>query len=125
MKRCLGVIVLALAVAGAQMNMGSSSMKALEQASGKNFDIAWMSQMIEHHTAALEMANDIVKNGKKDFVIKAAKTIISAQTAEIKQMTGWLKTWYNALPDKAQMKLMRQDLKPMLEMSKSNMAGMD
>jgi uncharacterized protein (DUF305 family) len=107
------------------MNMGTTSMKALEKASGQKFDIAWLSQMIEHHTGALEMAQDVVKHGKKDFVLKAAKSIFAAQTGEIKQMTTWLKTWYNAVPDKSQMKLMREDMKPMLEMTKPAMAGMN
>jgi uncharacterized protein (DUF305 family) len=71
------------------------------------------------------MSQNVVKHSKKDFVIKAAKSIIAAQTTEIKQMTGWLKAWYNTVPDKAQMKLMREDMKPMLEMSKPAMPGMD
>jgi uncharacterized protein (DUF305 family) len=118
------MLALSLTVASAQMNMGTTSMKTLEKANGKAFDIAWLSQMIEHHTGALEMAQDVIKSGKKDFVLKAAKGILKAQTGEIKQMKTWLKTWYNALPDKAQMKLMRQDMKPMLEMTKPAMAGM-
>jgi uncharacterized protein (DUF305 family) len=120
-------LVLAFTLASAQMGMqmGTASMKSLEKAAGKKFDIAWLSQMIEHHTGALEMSQNVVKHGKKDFVIKAAKSIIAAQTTEIKQMTGWLKAWYNTVPDKAQMKLMREDMKPMLEMSKPAMPGMD
>jgi uncharacterized protein (DUF305 family) len=127
MKRLILLLILIVGFASAQMDMsmGSASMKALEKAAGKKFDIAWLSQMIEHHTGALEMAQDIVKHGKKDFVLKAAKSIIAAQTSEIKQMTGWLKVWYNTVPDKAQMKLMREDMKPMLEMSKPAMSGMD
>ncbi len=127
MNRLILMLVLGLTFASAQMDMqmGTTSMKALEKVTGKEFDIAWLSQMIEHHTGALEMSRDVVKRGKKDFVLKAAKSILAAQTTEIKQMTGWLKSWYNTVPDKAQMKLMRQDMKPMLEMSKPAMAGMD
>jgi uncharacterized protein (DUF305 family) len=119
------MLVFTVAIAQMDMSLGSASMKALEKASGKKFDIAWLSQMIEHHNGALEMSRDVVKRGKKDFVLKAAKSILAAQTTEIKQMTGWLKSWYNTVPDKAQMKLMRQDMKPMLEISKPAMPGMD
>jgi uncharacterized protein (DUF305 family) len=124
MKALIVMFLLAFTVASAQMNMGTASMTSLEKLTGKKFDIAWLSQMIEHHTGALEMAQDVVKHGKKDFVLKAAKGIIAAQTSEIKQMTAWLKSWYNTVPDKAQMKLMRQDMTPMLEMTKPAMAGM-
>lgn len=112
----------------AQMNMGSSSMNmgmksmaALEKLSGKKFDIAWMSQMIAHHKGALEMAQQCVKSCSEPDVKKAAQTIIGAQTKEIKLMTGWLKTWYGATPDKTQMAMMNADMKGMMN---SSMGGM-
>ena len=112
----------------AQMNMGSSSMNmgmksmaALEKLSGKKFDIAWMSQMIAHHKGALEMAQQCVKSCNEPDVKKAAQTIIGAQTKEIKLMTGWLKTWYGATPDKTQMAMMNADMKGMMN---SSMGGM-
>jgi uncharacterized protein (DUF305 family) len=116
----------------AQMNMGSSSMNmgtkamdSLEKLSGKQFDIAWMSQMIQHHKGALEMAQKCVKTCNEPDVQKAAQTIINAQTREIKQMTGWLKTWYGVVPDKNQMALMRQDMKSMMDSSMTGMVSMD
>ncbi len=117
MRWVIGVIT-ALAVslaASAQMNMGGTSMKALENTSGKTFDIYWMSQMIEHHKGALEMAKAELKDGKDARVKKAALSIVSDQSREIKQMTGWLKSWYNAKPDAKQIALMRADLNPMLD----------
>ncbi len=124
MRWAIGIVAaLALGLAAnAQMNMGATSMTALENASGKTFDITWMSQMIEHHKGALEMANSVLKDGKDARVKKAAQEIVSAQSKEIKQMTGWLKSWYNTKPDAKQTALMRADLKPMLEVG---MAGMD
>jgi uncharacterized protein (DUF305 family) len=107
--------------ANAQMNMGGTSMTALQNASGRTFDIAWMSQMIEHHKGALEMAKAELKDGKDARVKKAALNIVSDQSREIKQMTDWLKSWYNTKPDAKQTALMRADLKPMLE---GGMAGM-
>jgi uncharacterized protein (DUF305 family) len=125
------VAALALApVVTAQMqtgdsSMGMKSMQALEQLEGKRFDIAWMSQMIEHHKGAVEMAKSVLENGQKDFVKQAAKSITDAQSKEIKQLTGWLKTWYNAVPDKAQMAMMRADLKGMMTTAMGGMSGMN
>lgn len=125
----LCVIPMAIISSGyAQMNMGNSSMNmgtqamtALEKLTGKKFDIAWMSQMIAHHKGALEMAEQCVKACNEPNVKKAAQTIIGAQSKEIKQMTGWLKTWYAATPDKTQMALMKSDMKSMMD---SSMGGM-
>jgi uncharacterized protein (DUF305 family) len=117
---------LALSVAGAQMNhdMGSSSMKALEGASGKTFDIYWMSQMIEHHRGAVTMSQDALKYGKDKNVRSAANSIIANQNKEIKQLESWLKSWYNAKPDAKQMALMRADMANMMAHASGGMAGM-
>ena len=107
-------------------NSGSMSMKsmgALEKLSGKKFDIAWISQMIAHHDGAVEMAQACVSDCKQAEVKKAAQTIINAQSKEIKQMTGWLKSWYNTTPDKTQMALMRTDMKSMMDTSMGKMPG--
>ncbi len=113
--------------ASAQMDhsMGSASMSALQSASGKTFDMYWMSQMIEHHTGALEMARSVLKDGQDVRVKKAAQDIVTNQSREINQLKTWLKTWYAATPDKTQMKLMRQDMQPMLKAALGGMAGMD
>jgi uncharacterized protein (DUF305 family) len=105
------------------MSMGNKSMRPLEKATGKTFDIYWMSQMIAHHKAAVQMANFVLKNGKDAKVKKAAQNIVRAQSAEVKQMTGWLKSWYNSTPDATQMKLMTEDLKPMMAASQGMMSG--
>jgi uncharacterized protein (DUF305 family) len=122
----LALVLMLGLTARAQMDhsMGSAFMKVLENASGKTFDISWMSQMIEHHKGALEMANSVLKDGKDARVKKAAQNIVSAQSKEIKALTGWLKSWYNATPDPKQMALMRADMKPMLEGAMGGMEGM-
>jgi uncharacterized protein (DUF305 family) len=127
MKKFFLAIALSLfALAHAQHNhsMGSAAMTALEKASGKTFDIYWLSQMIEHHNGAVEMAKAILKNGKDTRVKKAAGSIIADQSREVKQMTEWLKKWYNTTPDKKQMGLMKQDMEPMMLASQGGMAGM-
>jgi uncharacterized protein (DUF305 family) len=106
------------------MNMGDmKSMKTLEKASGKTFDIYWMSQMIAHHNIAVDMANFVLKKGKDANVKKAAQDIVRAQSLEVKQMTGWLKDWYNTRPNTTQMKLMVADMQPMVDASQGKMPG--
>jgi uncharacterized protein (DUF305 family) len=108
-----------------EMQMGSmgKSMEPLEKATGKTFDIYWMSQMIPHHNIAVDMANFVLKNGKDAKVKKAAQEIVKLQSLEVKQMTGWLKSWYNTKPDAAQMKLMVTDMQPMVDASQGKMDG--
>ena len=108
-----------------QMGGMGKSMGALEKASGKTFDIYWMSQMIAHHNIAVDMANFVLKNGKDAKVKKAAQDIVKVQSLEVKQMTGWLKSWYNAKPNVAQMKLMVTDMQPMVDASQGKMPGHD
>jgi uncharacterized protein (DUF305 family) len=127
MKKLLLTAAIALvALANAQMNhsMGNASMSALEKASGKTFDIYWLSQMIEHHNGAVEMAKAVLKDGKDARVKKAAQSILADQSKEVKQMTQWLKKWYATTPDKKQIALMRQDMEPMMLASQGGMAGM-
>ena len=92
----LGLVALTIP-ATAQMNMGDMKMgnmgdsgaKALAKLSGKNYDTAWLSQMIEHHRGAVEMSQMCVKNCLDKDVKAAAKKIINAQDKEILQMTKW------------------------------------
>ena len=102
------------------MTMGDSSTKALAALSGKAYDIAWMSQMIEHHRGAVEMSKLCVKNCLDKDVKAAAKKIINAQDKEISQMNTWLKNWYKATPDPKQMALMKADMKPMMDVTGKN-----
>jgi uncharacterized protein (DUF305 family) len=131
MKKYLLLIGSALVVstASAQMSgMGNMrmdrSMAALNSASGKTFDIYWMSQMIEHHKGAVDMARAALKDGKDARVKKAAQSIVSTQGTEIRQLETWLQRWYGVKPDAKQMALMRADMEPMMNMSTGGMAGM-
>lgn len=127
MRQVAVLVLLAFgSIIQAQMNhdMGSASMMALEKASGKTFDVYWMSQMIEHHRGALEMARSILKNGRDARVRNAAQQILEDQSREIKQLEGWLKSWYDTAPDRAQMNLMRADMQPMMEGMTHQMEGM-
>lgn len=96
--------------------MGTSGMESLRGKAGKEFDIAFLSQMIAHHAAAVQMAKDAASGATKPETKQEAQKVIDAQTREITQMTGWLKSWYNTAPNKAEQALVNADMKSMMEM---------
>ena len=98
-----------------QHNMGMQSMSTLERLSGKNFDIAYMSMMIDHHKGAVEMSEAALKVSKDERIRKAAQEIIAVQNEEIAQLTGWLKSWYQTTPNRLYMQMMRSDMKGMMD----------
>ncbi|GAC1389317.1 MAG: hypothetical protein NVSMB31_05100 [Vulcanimicrobiaceae bacterium] len=68
------------------MNNGMMSM----QLTGDT-DRDFMSMMIPHHQAAIDMANVELKSGKNPQVRELAKEIIAAQQKEIAEMHTWLR----------------------------------
>jgi uncharacterized protein (DUF305 family) len=101
--------------------MAMQSLAELDKRSGRSFDIAYMSMMIEHHQGAVEMAQAILKVSKDARIRKAAQEIVAVQNKEITQLTGWLRAWYAAAPSPRYLAMMRADMKPMME---SSMMGM-
>jgi len=55
-------------------------------------DRSYLSAMIAHHEAAVDMAREILKNGKDERVANWAREIIDVQNSEINQMRQWLST---------------------------------
>jgi len=72
--------------------MSDADMKTLEQASGSTAGRIFLEQMIQHHEAAIAMAQPVITGGADPAVISLAKTIISSQTAEIAEMRALLAT---------------------------------
>ncbi len=71
---------------------------SLKGLSGKEFEVMFMQEMIAHHQSALDMAKLVPTNTKRAELIKLSQNIITAQTKEIGDMTGWLASWYNSKP---------------------------
>ena len=90
------------------------SMRRLEETTGKEFEIAFMSEMIEHHAGALEMANMAAPKARRAEVKKAAQKLAASQQQEIAQMTSWLQAWYQQKPDPELRGLMKTDMAPMM-----------
>jgi uncharacterized protein (DUF305 family) len=53
-------------------------------------DIMFLQMMIPHHQQAVDISNLAISKSKNQELIKLAKTILSAQSAEIVQMKSWL-----------------------------------
>jgi uncharacterized protein (DUF305 family) len=102
------------------MKMGTSGIEALKTLKAKEFDIAFLSQMISHHQAALQMARQAVAVSSKPATKENAQKVMLAQTAEIAQMTQWLKEWYQSEPSKSQQTLVLEDMKSMTAMPVTN-----
>lgn len=101
---------------GMDHKMGTKGMDALSGLSGKDFDIAFMSQMIAHHQGAIDMSKQTLESAKLPETKAEAQKVIDAQNAEIEQMTGWLKEWYGTEPSTEQQELMKDDMKSMMAM---------
>jgi uncharacterized protein (DUF305 family) len=70
--------------------VGAADMAALEKARGAEFDVLFLSHMIQHHEGAIDMANDVLATTKNDDVAALATAIVAAQTAEIDEMYALL-----------------------------------
>lgn len=68
----------------------ADQLSALSARRASDFDREWMSAMIAHHEGAIEMANDVVRDGKNSAVRDLANAIVSAQDAEIMEMKDLL-----------------------------------
>ena len=66
--------------------LSAEDIKKLSALRGVEFDRAWMTGMIEHHEGAIEMAKDVLKDGKDSAVKALANLVATAQDSEILEM---------------------------------------
>lgn len=60
----------------------------------KRLEIRYMKEMIDHHHMAIMMAELGMTKATRSEIRELSEDIIDAQSAEIKKMQGWLKSWY-------------------------------
>ena len=61
-------------------------MDTLGQLKGAEFDKAWAKGMIAHHEGAIEMAIDVLANGKNSEILALANAVVSGQSTEIETL---------------------------------------
>jgi uncharacterized protein (DUF305 family) len=66
--------------------MSDEDMAALEAATGPEASRLFLEQMVQHHTGAIEMAQQELDNGENPAALDLAQTIIDDQTAEIAEI---------------------------------------
>jgi uncharacterized protein (DUF305 family) len=66
--------------------MSAANMAALTNASGAEFDRLFLSQMIEHHRSAVQMAEQEAADGQNADALAMAESIRDSQAAEIAEM---------------------------------------
>lgn len=67
--------------------MSAAAMKSLAAVKGPEFDKLWLEMMIAHHEGAVKMAKAEKLNGSSKDAMGLADKIITAQMAEIAEMT--------------------------------------
>lgn len=77
---------------GGMMSNMSGDLTALRNA--KNFDQAFIEEMIPHHQMAVMMSQHLIPNSQHPEMKKLAQEIIEAQNKEIKEMQAWYQKWY-------------------------------
>lgn len=63
-------------------------------ANAKDFDKAFITEMIPHHQMAVMMSTMVLIHGDQPELRELARSIIDSQSAEIDKMRGWYQTWY-------------------------------
>lgn len=67
--------------------------EALQGKTGDEFDKEFITQMIEHHNGAIDMAKQAQMNAGHDEIKNLSNEIITAQEKEINQMKQWQMDW--------------------------------
>lgn len=62
--------------------------------SAQNFEVKFMTGMIDHHQMAIEMAEICLQNATHEELKTMCRNIIAVQSAEIEDMQPWLQNWY-------------------------------
>jgi uncharacterized protein (DUF305 family) len=71
-------------------------MSHLMEATGTDFDLAFVEMMAAHHQGAIDMANTELKDGSLPEVTRLAQQIIDTQQDEIDQLQRWKAEWSTA-----------------------------
>lgn len=77
---------------------GMTSGSAAAQGAHNTADVTFATDMIPHHSQAVEMADMALSTSKNARLVTLAKAIKGAQDPEIKTMSSWLTSWGKPVP---------------------------
>lgn len=80
-------------MAGMADSMRDMDMKKLGAATGSEFELEFIKQMVPHHEGAIAMAKEAQQRSKKDEIRTMADAVIREQQAEIDMMRTWKTEW--------------------------------
>jgi uncharacterized protein (DUF305 family) len=78
--------------------MGNMRTDLAALSKAKNFDQAFIEEMIPHHQMAVMMSQHLLSNAVHPEMKQLAQAIIQAQTKEINEMQSWYQQWYGTKP---------------------------
>lgn len=96
--------VLTVAVLGFALVLAGCSSDETSESGAKGFndtDVAFASNMIQHHAQALQMVDLTMGHDLDPEVQQLADDVRAAQTPEIEQMVNWLQDWEQPVPETA------------------------
>ena len=79
---------------GLSDSMMGMDMDSTELSNTKEFDRMFIEMMIPHHEGAIRMSRVEIARGKDPQLRELARTIVAAQSREVRQMKRWRAAWY-------------------------------
>ncbi len=105
-------VILALGAAPAVSASGPAPTRSQAE-----YEIRFMTEMIDHHAMAVMMAEMCVSKAVHDELRALCEDIIATQQQEIATMQTWLQTWYNVTHAPEMPRGMQEHMDRMAEMS--------
>lgn len=69
-------------------------MQGMMAKSGADFEVDFMSSLIDHHSQAIMMASPVLTSAEHSQLYPLAQQIVKAQGDDIEKLLTWLKNWY-------------------------------
>lgn len=69
-------------------------MRGMEAKSGRDFEVDFMSSLIDHHSQAIMMATPVLVSAEHSELYPLAQQMVEAQGKEIEDLLKWLDEWY-------------------------------
>jgi uncharacterized protein (DUF305 family) len=93
------LLTFSLAACGDDSTESADSTASASPRGHNEADVEFATDMIQHHSQALEMVNMAIGGDLRPEVAQLADDIMAAQTPEVTTMTTWLEEWDEEIPE--------------------------